>query len=179
MKKILILIFCLIFLTGCTNSKATDPVKEYMEKYRNNAPEIQSSIEELLRQANMLEEQDELYRIIMKKQYIDLEYKITKETYNGDKANIEVEITVYDYEHSRIEAEKYRQEKKQDYVKEDGTWDKERYVDLQLKYMQKEIKRVKYTVNFNVNLQNEKWVLEPPDSTIIKKIHGIYNYNED
>ncbi len=179
MKKIILIICSILFLTGCTNTHATDPVKEYLEKYRNNDQEIQSSIEELLRQENLLEEQDEQYRMIMKKQYVDLEYKIKQETYNGDEAIIKVELTVYEYEHSRTEAEKYRNEKKSEYVNQDGTWNKEKYADLQLDYMKKEIKRVKYTVNFNVNLQEEKWILETPDHNIIKKIHGIYNYNED
>jgi len=140
---------------------------------------VTSSMEELLKQENLLDEQDELYRLIMKKQYVDLEYKIISETYNGDNARITVELTVYDYEHSRIEAEKERNEKKNEYLNSDGTWNKEKYVNLQLRYMKEETGRVKYTVNFYVNLKDEKWILENPEHEVIEKIHGLYCYTED
>jgi len=179
MKKVIFLVIILFFISGCTPQSAVDPVCEYINKFRNHDSEVTSSIEELLRQENLLKEQDEMYRLIMKKQYVDLEYKVTKETYHGDRAIIEVELTVYDYEHSRIKSLEERNHHPEEFQLSDGSWDREKYVNLQLKYMKEETERVKYTVNFYVNLQDGTWVLENPEWEVLEKIHGLYRYQED
>ncbi len=179
MKKIFLCFFLVFFLSGCARSYATEPVRDYLNKFRNSEEEVTIALNELLRQENLLAEQEELYRLIMKKQYVDLEYKIVSEKYNRDHAEITVELTVYDYEQSRIDAEREMQEHKNEYEMTDGSINKEKYFDLQLNYMKKEKRRVKYTVNFDVNLQGEIWVLENPTREVIEKIHGLYRNKED
>ncbi len=177
MKKLLFVFLCLFCLCGCTNNHASDPVKEYLDKYRNHDKEVSSSIHELLRQEDLLKEQSELYELIMKRQYVDLEYEIESETYHGNKATIQVLITVYDYQHSKELAKEEKDKEREKYYLEDGTFLKEKYVNLQLEYMKKEQRRIHYTLLFSVTLQDKEWVLERPDYKVIEKIHGLYDYS--
>jgi len=168
----------LFFVSGCTNNHASDPVKEYLNKFRNHDKDVSNSLAELLRQENLTKEQNELYELIMKRQYVDLEYKIKEETYNGIKAIITVDITVYDYQYSKEKAIEEREANKDEYYLSDGTYLKDKFVNLQLKYMKEEMRRVKYTIDFDVTLHNKEWTLETPDYKVIEKIHGLYDYQK-
>lgn len=179
MKKIIICLLFVFFLTGCTNNHATDPVKDYLNKYLNHDKEVLGALEELFRQENLEDEQQKLYDIIMKKQYTDLEYSIEEETYNGNKAIIKVLITVYDYQKSKQKALKEKNENVSMYTLPDGSLDFYKYMNLQLKYMKEEKSRVHYTVLFNVFLEDDEWFLETPDYKVIEKLHGLYNYLEE
>ncbi len=179
MKKFCLLLGVLFFLTGCTNNKAIDPVVSYLEKFRNHDKEVMSALDELLRQEDLLEEQEDIYKLIMKRQYTDLEYSIKEEIYNGNKATILVDIMVYDYENSKQKARLERDEHLKDYTLSSGVVDKDKFMNLQLKYMKEEKKRVKYTLLLSVKWEQEEWVLEPPDYKVIEKIHGIYSYLEE
>lgn len=169
MKKIFLIFLLLLCTTGCVNNHAEDAVKEYLEKYKNHDQEIINSTKELLREENLTQEQNNIYELIMKKQYTELEYQIKEEFYNGRKAVVRVELTVYDYNHSK---EKALEEKKNTETKND-------YINLQLKNMKEETERVKYTVDFFVNLKEKNWVLETPNTEVLEKIHGLYNEEED
>ena len=160
MRKIILIIF-ICFLVGCTSNDAVTPVKDYLNKFKNHDTEVTNAIEELLRQENLSQEQNDLYKLIMKRQYTDLEYKIVNEYYNGRHAIIYVDITVYDYINSRKEALK-------------NGLTKEEAINEQLKQMEKEKKRIQYTLEFHVYYQEERWILETPNTEIIEKIHGLY-----
>ena len=179
MKKFFLFLICIFFLTGCSKQYAVTPVKEYLNKFRNHDVEVTSSLEELLRQEDLLKEQALLYELIMKKQYVDLEYEIKEETYNGDHAVIQVLVTVYDFSHSKNEALLEKNDKIDLYILEDGSFDKDSYINLQLKYMKNEKKRISYTVSFFVNFIHDEWVLETPDHVVLQKIHGLYDSKEE
>ena len=67
----------------------------------------------------------------MKKQYYDLEYKIIEEIYNGNKATVITEITVYDYKKSKQESKEYKETHQEEFLKEDNTLDEIKYKNLQ------------------------------------------------
>jgi len=176
MKKIILFLFLIIFcITGCTNNHPEDAVKEYLNKFKNHEKDVIASLDELLVEENLLQEQNELYKLIMKKQYTDMDYMVEEITYNGNKAKVKVLLEVYDYQHSKKETSK----NKEDFTEENGLINEEKYINLQLKNMKEEKRRVKYTVEFNVNLHDKNWVLETPNREIIEKIHGLYNYEEE
>lgn len=180
MKKWLVLMgISLFLLTGCVQNSARDPVTHYLELYRNHSDEVTSSLQTLIRDENLFQEQQDLYELIMKRQYVDLEYKVVNETYNGNQAVITVLITVYDYQHSKDEARKELEANLSEYTLLDGSINQTKYKDLQLEKMKEEKNRVKYTIDFDVNLHDEEWELVSPDYTVLLKIHGIYDYNED
>lgn len=175
MKKIILLIVCL-FLCGCTNNAAKDAVKDYIYKFKNHDSEVMKSLEELINHEDLTEQASNAYRLVMKKQYYDLEYKIIEEIYNGNKATVLAEITVYDYNKSKQDANAYKNEHPEEFLNEDNTFNEVKYKNLQLKYMQEETSRIKYTIAFSTYYENDEWHLEKPDYTVLQKIHGIYVY---
>ncbi len=162
MRKCLILIIlCCVISCGCTKIHAKDAVISYLEKYRNFTTEIEESIINTLEEEKLTKEQEEKYILLMKKQFVNLTYRIKAEIYEGDKATIFVDITVYDYNNSIKEA-----------LKENHN--EENYMDLQLEKMYKEKKKITYTIAINVRYEENSWIVEQPDQDTIKKIQGIY-----
>lgn len=177
MKKIILIILC-VFLCGCTNNEAKDAVREYIYKMKNHDKEVMESLEELMNHENIIEQLKDEYRLVMKKQYYDLEYRIVEEVYNGKKATVIAEITVYDYKKSQQKAEEYKKSHPKEFLKENNTIDEIKYKTLQLKYMQKESHRIKYTMLFSTYYEKNEWHLEKPDITVLQKIYGIYEYEK-
>ena len=171
MKKLIIIILGL-FICGCTKTDARYEVENYLNKFKNHDEAVISSLDEILNNNDIDEEDKQLYELVMKRQYTDLEYQVKEERYNGDVAYITVLIKVYDYEKSKNDA--------LEEIKNNSEYDNsEKKMHLVLKKMDEEDKRIEYTLDFKVNYQDDKWVLEKPDNTILEKIHGIYDYEED
>lgn len=160
----LCLLFLIFLLSGCVSNDAKTPVKEYLNAYQNHSDKVTVSLNELIKNENLTKEQQDIYELIMKKQYVDLAYHIDNVTYDGNKAIVTATIGVYDYNHSKKEA-----------LKEYENTPELNYKDLQLTYMKRENKRIKYTLSFSVYLDNDKWVIENPDYITLQKIHGVFN----
>lgn len=160
----LCLLFFIFLLSGCVSNDAKTPVKDYLNAYQNHSDKVTVSLNELIKNENLTKEQQDIYELIMKKQYVDLAYHIDNVTYNGNKAIVTATIEVYDYNHSKEEA-----------LKEYENNPELNYKDLQLTYMKRENKRIKYTLSFSAYLDNDKWVLENPDYITLQKIHGVFN----
>lgn len=160
----LCLLFLIFLLSGCVSNDAKTPVKDYLNAYQNHSDKVTVSLNELIKNENLTKEQQDIYELIMKKQYVDLAYHIDNVTYDGNKAIVTATIEVYDYNHSKKEA-----------LKEYENTPELNYKDLQLTYMKRENKRIKYTLSFSVYLDNDKWVIENPDYITLQKIHGVFN----
>ena len=162
MKKYLVFILCIFCLVGCTNKSSKEAVIEYLEKYRNFTAEIEESLMKDLESVNWTKEQKEKYILLMKKQFVNLKYKIKEEIYNGEEATVLVDITVYNYHNSKREALKEQDES-------------QNYIDKVLEKMNNETHTIKYTLVFKTNYKEGVWVLEQPSEETLKKIGGIYN----
>ena len=160
----LCLLFFIFLLSGCVSNDAKTPVKDYLNAYQNHSDKVTVSLNELIKNENLTKEQQDIYELIMKKQYVDLAYHIDNVTYNGNKAIVTATIEVYDYNHSKEEA-----------LKEYENNPELNYKDLQLTYLKRENKRIKYTLSFSAYLDNDKWVLENPDYITLKKINRVLN----
>ena len=100
MKKILLLISAIFLLAGCESvmNNPTKRVEVFLNKYQTMDSEVLSQLDDTLNNDNTLTTtQKKSYKDIMKKQYQNLTYKIKDETIDGDNANIEVEIEVFDF----------------------------------------------------------------------------------
>ncbi len=171
MKK-LVLLFSILFLSACTTTNASFEVESFLNKFRNHEQEVMQSLDEMLEKEDMTIEQKNAYRLIMKRQYSDLKYKLMDAYYNGDEVDYKVEITVYDFINSINKA--------QEIVKNNGEDDSlDLKLNEELKQMQKETKRINYTINFKLNYIDNHWVLKTPEVDDLKKIHGIYEYEYD
>ena len=162
MKKYLVFFLCIFCLVGCTNKSSKEAVIEYLEKYRNFTAEIEESLMKDLESVNWTKEQKEKYILLMKKQFVNLKYKIKEEIYNGEEATVLVDITVYNYHNSKREALKEQDES-------------QNYIDKVLEKMNNETHTIKYTLVFKTNYKEGIWVLEQPSEETLKKIEGVYN----
>ena len=117
---------CLFLFSGCVSNNAKTPVIDYLNAYQNHSEKVTSSLNELIQNENLNTKQQEIYALIMKKQYVDLTYHIDNVIYNGNKAIVIATIEVYDYNHSKEEA-----------LKEYENNPELNYKDLQLTYMKK------------------------------------------
>ncbi len=173
MRKVSILVVLLFLLSACTKTDASFEVIKYLNKFKNHDEEVISSLHKLAIFEEISLEEQNLYELVMKRQYTDLEYKIKEEHYNGDEAYIGVDISVYDYEESKNRAMTIIKNEPQKYDT------KEKILNLELQEMEKEEKRIFYTIDFEVAYEKGKWKLKAPSKEILEKIHGIYAYGQD
>ena len=179
MKKLAIgLIICLLTLTGCENNLMNTPTKR-VETLLNNYVTLDKKVlddldETLLSETIMTTTQKEEYREIIKKQYQNLSYKIKDETIDGDIANVEVEIEVYNYKKIIDSANAYLTENQKEFVDETGSVNPEKFNDYKLKGLKDAKDKVTYTLNLTLTKKDNKWVLNDLTDTDISKIHGMY-----
>ena len=168
MKKILIIIFVfLLFITGCDNSTNTpsNRVEKFLHDYQNLDSRVMERLEKEAKEKNLSKKQKEKYKELMKKQYQNLSYKIKNEEINKDKATVEVEIEVLNYNYSIINSKKYYSEHK-DEIKD--------YNEYMLSELEKVTSKIKYSISFNLTEYDGLWELDEVDNYSIRKIHGLY-----
>lgn len=185
MKKILLSIIAFIsclLLVGCScmNNTAKDEVEKFLDQYRNLSSSVLTDLESVIEKENLTDEQKEVYRDILKKQYSDLKYEVIDETYNGDTAVVKTKITVYNLYEAQSSASSYLNSHMDEFKDEDGKYDNDLYLDYKLKQMKEVTDTVEYTIDFNVEKDdNGNWKVTNLSDTDLEKIHGIYNYDND
>lgn len=180
MKKIIVVLITLIMVVGCGKSeKASDVVKEYLDKYNNQNEVVMADLEKIIKEENLSDNQAKVYKDIMIKQYKDLSYKISNETYNGDEANVNANIRVYDLYTAQKDAEEYKNNHRNEFIDNDRNYDANKFLDYKLEEMKKTTKTIEYTINFKIIKKDGKWVLDKVNTETLEKIHGIYNYTND
>lgn len=181
MKKIILFLITLTMVVGCAcgADKASDAVKEYLNKYKNQHENVIAQLDDLVKEENLNDTQSEKYKEVMTKQYKDLSYKITNEIYNGDEATVTTKITVYDLYSVQREVEEYQNNNKKEFIDKDGNYDKDKFLEYKLDEMKKTTKTIEYTIDFKVVKKDGKWTLENVSTENLEKIHGIYNYTND
>ena len=122
------------------------------------------------------EDQKVTYRDILKKHYQDLTYTVKEETVNGDKATVEVEIEVTDYTKALKAAEDYRTTNESEFMGEDNEFDEVKFNTYKLDLLKDSDERVKYTIYFSLDKENNDWVLNDLTESEEEKILGIYEY---
>jgi len=179
MKKIFaILGICLLLVgCGCTEEKAGDAVKDYLNQYKNLSDTVMTDLATLVDSEELNDDQKDVYKEVLQKQYQDMTYKIESEEYDGDTAEVEVTITVYDLYKAQSDASTYLSNNLSEFNDENGVYDNEKYLDYKLEQMKNTTETVEYTINFNVIKEDDEWKVEQPSIDDLEKIHGIYNYD--
>ena len=129
MKKILIVLFLFLLLTGCSmgTNTPTDSVEKFLGKYQSMDSEVLAQLDKVVSDDDtMNDNQKKDYQSLMEKQYQNLSYKIKDEKIDGDTATVLVEIEVYDYANSIAESRDYYNEHKDEFktdniIGNDGT----------------------------------------------------------
>lgn len=180
MKKIIVILMFLSMLVACgIKNKASDAVKEYLNKYNNQQEVVLKELESVIEKEKYTDTQKKVYKEVMIKQYKDLQYKIADENYNGDEATVKVKLTVYDLYNAQKEAEKYKNDNREYFKNQDGNYDASKFLDYKLEQMKKTTKTIDYTIDFKVHKKDGVWTLDTISEESLEKIHGIYNYAND
>lgn len=179
MKKFLLIIMTLFLLVGCETvmNNPTKRVETFLNKYQTMDSEVLKQLDETLsNDVTLTESQKKDYKDLMKKQYQNLTYTIKDEEVNGDKATVKVEIEVYDFNKAMTKADDYLSENQDEFTDENNNIDNEKFMDYKIKEMKNANDKVKYTIDFTLTKNNNKWQLDDIDEITRQKIHGIYNY---
>ena len=81
---------------------------------------------------------------------------------------------VFDYRNSILESEKYIEENKEDFLKEDNSINQDKYIDYKIKEMKKVTDKKKYTITFTLHKQDGKWIVDNLNERDMEKLHGLY-----
>lgn len=179
MKKIFAILGISLLLVGCSlvEEKASDAVKDYLNQYRNLGDTVMTDLATLVDAEELNDDQKEVYKGVLEKQYQDMTYEIVEEEYDGDTAEVEVIVTVYDLYKAQSDASTYLSNNLDEFNDEQGVYDNEKYLDYKLEQMKKTTDTVEYTINFRVVKEDDKWTVEQPSTDDLEKIHGIYKYD--
>lgn len=181
MKKLLILFGSLFLIVGCGCTKdmtAKDAVDNYLEKYRSHDEEVIKALDEYIDgEKDLSDSQKDTYKEVLKKQYKNLKYKVTNETYDGDEALVTVKITVFDLYKAQKEANEYLDDNQDEFLDDKGVYDKNLFLDYKLNKMKDYTDQTEYTIDFHV-VKNDKmkWEVKDLSTSDLEKIHGIYQY---
>ena len=182
MKRILV-IALLLLLTACSfnigdiDNTPTKKVEEYLNNYQSLSSDVVSDLDIVVeRETTFNKEQKDKYRKLMKKNFQNMSYKVKDETVNGDIAEVEVEINVYDYYKVNKDADNYLLEHRDGCIV-DGVYDESKFIDYKLDKMSKNTDKVKFTIYFNLSKDNSgNWSLDEVSELDEDKILGIYQY---
>ncbi len=178
MKKIL-LFFSLFLLTGCLfNMTPSEKVEELLNDYIKNDSSIMKELDTYIKNEDLNEKQQEKYKDIVKDEYSSIKYEIKKEKINGEKATVDVAITVKNLYKTSSETEKYLENNPSEFYT-DGVYDSSKFIDYRLEQMSKTKETIDYDITFNLSKKKNRWVIDEMDNETLEKIHGIYNYEND
>ena len=178
MKKIILILISLFLIVGCGKSDtAAEAVEKYFNDYKSLADNVLADLDELVKKEELTDDQKEVYKDLVKRQYRDLNYTIENEDYNGDTAKVTVKITVYDLYKVQKEASEYLNEHPEEFIT-GSSYDAQKYLDYKLDLMKKAKETVTYNIVLNTIKVDGKYQVEQPNNTVLEKIHGIYNYEE-
>ena len=177
MKKFLIAVAVLFLFTGCDDmsNTPTKKVEDFLGKYQSMDSEVLSQLDDIVTtDGEMTDDQKNEYKSLMEKQYQNLSYKITNETINDDKAEVEVEVEVYDYRNALDKAEKYRNENEKEFQDDNDTFSLEKYVDYWIGELKKVSDKKQETILFNLHKEDDEWVVDDISDSDREKLHGLY-----
>ena len=176
MKRLYIIILLLVLLTGCSK-KIT--VKEATSNYLNNYINLDKGvINQLNEHANRYYKNEQIknkYIDVLKRQYSSLEYKIIKERYDGEFAYAIVEVKGYDL----YKAQKQALENINNYLLEDGTYDKDSFNLYKLDIMLTTNNKIDNIITIKLMKNDNDWEVLQLSNENLEKLHGIYNYESE
>ncbi len=181
MKKklnvVLSLFVMLICLTACAlNNGPKDAVSKFLNKYKNNDEVVVNELNDYLKTEDLDEEAQKEYREIYLRQYSNMKYAIKEERIDGDKATVDVQITVYDYYKTNKTSGDYFTANQTDFIDEKGDVDLSKYLKYKLSQLLDTTDTVNYTLTLNLQKNDNKWEIEPLTTEQLTKLHGTYEY---
>lgn len=177
-NKVILAAAILFFIVGCGNmmNTPTKKVEDFLSKYQTMDKAVLTQLDDVIEDAgNLVDDQKEEYRELMKKQYQNLSYKIKDETEDGNNATVEVEIEVYDYGKAIQESENYLTTNREEFLDfETNDVDTKKFLDYKIKQIKNMKDKVTYTINFTLTKVDDEWKLDDISDVDRQKLHGLY-----
>ncbi len=154
----------------------TKKVEAFLNKYQTNDKEVVDEFDtSLFEDQTLSDEQKDRYKQVMLNQYKNLKYKIKEEKIDGNKATVDAEIEVYDFNTALNNAYTYLDEHHDEFFV-DEVLDAARFVDYKIEQLLNFKDKITYTITFNLTRDDSKsdWKLEELSEADLQKIHGIY-----
>lgn len=180
-KKILGLLFIVIalILTGCGEEMTpTDAVRDYLEQYVTLDSRVMEQLDEFLEREDLTEDQQEVYRNVLKKEYSTMTYTINNEKIEDDVAYVDVKINVLDLYKVQRDSLAYFEENMEEFNNEEGVYDKVKFLNYKLEQMMEATETTSYDLTLKVVKNDNDWEVSQLSNEDLEKIHGIYNYEE-
>lgn len=178
MKKFIPIILFMLLITGCSLVDKTpkDVVAKYLNNYKINSDTVVKELDTYLDNQDLEEETKEDYKELYLKQYSNLKYEIKDQRINGDKAFVDVQITVFDYYKTSKLAGDYFTANKADFINDDGDVDFIKYFSYKINKLLDTTDTVDYLLTLKLKKVNDTWEIEPLSNTDMMKLHGTYEY---
>lgn len=177
MKKIL-LIITILFFVGCENLSNT-PIKkteELLKKYQTLDKDVISDLNYVVdNEVTFSDYQKEEYRKIMKKHYQNMTYEIKDDEIDGNKAEVEVEIEVTDFNKVLNEANLYLEEHSEQFIDDFGNLSMSKFNDYKIEQLKMAKEKTKYTIEIELEKIENKWRVRSLSEEVINKINGVYS----
>ena len=152
--KYTLIIIPIISLTACHLANTpTSIVEDYLTKYQKLDKDVEKEINDVVENSTVDDSEKVRYKKIIKKGYQNLTYKIKDEKIDGNLATVEVQIEVLDYKKIVNNSD----------------------ITTRIDDLEKASETINYTINFELSKDDSgNWILNPPSSSDIKKIQGMY-----
>ena len=165
MKKLMVILFTVIVLTGCEKGNLMNTPTKKVEMFFAN---YQSLDDEVIRQLDKIVAEEENfntenradYKELMKKHYQNLTYDVKDEKIDGDTATVSVEIEVTDYTKTIKETEQYLADHPEEFKDEKGIYDSSLFMNYHLKKLKETKDKVKYTLDLTFSKVDDEWKLD-------------------
>lgn len=175
MKKKILLVLCLLILCGCSiYNTPTNIVKIFLSRYINMDEEVLTDMEITLIDEELSDENMELYKKVLERQYKEIEYEILDEQINNNNATVKVKLNVYDYNKAINDSITYMNNHLEEFSDENSIFDNDKYTKYKLDNMNTIEDRISYEVVFELKKKDGEWNISNPNREVLEKIHGIY-----
>ncbi len=177
-KKILVVLFFVIFLTGCScaidDNKPEEAVDTFFEMYRNKDDNIITQLKETIENEDLTDDKKEEYQELMEKQYDQFAYVIKDTKQEDNEATVTVELTVLNYRSAILQAEEELKNNPEKFNDDEGNFSNEKYMDYKIEKMSEVTDTTTHTIDLSLTKENGMWKVNQLSSDDISKLHGLY-----
>ncbi len=179
MKKTIMILFS-VLLFGCSlTNTPTSSVQRYLNNYISLSDDVLMDLETTISSEDLSNNNREIYKNVLLKQYKDMKYEIKDESIKDNKAEVLVKITVYDLFMTEVESSNYLNNHPDEFNDVNLEFDKDLFNTYRINQMLKTNNRVDYEILFKLNKVDGEWIILELDRDDLEKLHGLYNYKNN
>ena len=178
MLSVICIIIIILFSVACGKNKtAMEAVGDYLDLYINNDEIVINQLDDFVNKEDLTNEQKELYKEAIIREYSAIEYEIVSERYEDNYAFIDTSISVIDLNKAQKDAFSYFLSNEEEFKDENGIYDNGKYTTFKLNKMKEEKEFINYNITFKVMNNDGNWEVTQLSNEDLEKIHGIYSKN--